>query len=74
MRLFHFFATISLVYVVILSSQCEKLKNSICPREWKTAVQVNLELPDCSSLPSEPSLCPLSSENKISSEESNLST
>ena len=56
------------------SSQCEKLKNSICPREWKIAVRFNLELPDCSSLPSEPSICPSSSENKTSSKESNLST
>ena len=36
------------------SSQCEEIKNSVCPREWEAAVQFNLELPDCSALPSEP--------------------
>ena len=54
------------------SSQCERIKNSICPREWEAAVQFNLELPDCSDLPSEPSLCQ-SNNNETSSEESNSS-
>ena len=47
------------------SSQCDRIKNSLCQREWKTAVQLGFELPHCNNLPSVSS-CPLPKDNYTS--------
>ena len=51
------------------SSQCTTLQREVCQAEWKAALAFGFQLPDCDSLPSSPPLCPLSSEDNITSTE-----
>ena len=43
------------VLVLPTSSECERIKRVVCPREWETATQLGFDLPDCVSLPSQSS-------------------
>ena len=40
------------------SSHCEEIKDSICQEEWKSALLLGIELPDCELFPSKAFLCP----------------
>ena len=51
------------------SSQCTTLQREVCQAEWQAAVAFGFQLPDCDSLSSSPPLCPLSSEDNITSTE-----
>ncbi len=46
------------------STDCERLKNSICQREWKIALQFGFEFPNCDSLSSQEPPCSSILENQ----------
>ena len=38
--------------------QCEEIRDTVCPREWKLIEQLGFPLPDCAMLPRETLFCP----------------